>query len=107
MHCACTHEVFNREDTYFVAAKVQCLVTVLSDMKSIRDTSYFDGENSDGKTSMRVYGCNEGVRRKLEFYKSSVRRSTSVLDNSAAAVSRTLAPSPHKQHETLMCVRSA
>ena len=33
-------------------AKVQCLVTVLSDMKKSRDTSYFDGEISDGKTSM-------------------------------------------------------
>ena len=49
-------------------AKVQCLVTVLSDMKKSRDTSYFDGEISDGKTSMRVYGYNEDVRRKLEFY---------------------------------------
>ena len=51
-------------------AKVQCLVTALSDMKKSRDTSYFDGEISDGKTSMRVYGYNEGLRRKLEIESS-------------------------------------
>ena len=53
-------------------AKVQCLVTALSDMKRSRNSSYFDGEISDGKTSMRLYGYNEGVRRKLEFMESSM-----------------------------------
>ena len=33
-------------------AEVQCLVAALSDMKKSRDTSYPDGEISDGKTLM-------------------------------------------------------
>ena len=47
------------------------MVTALSDMKTTcgRNSSYFDGEISDGKTSMQVYGHSKGVRRKLEFYK--------------------------------------
>lgn len=39
-------------------AKVQCVVTGLSEMKNTRgrDSSYYDGEISDGKTCIRVTG---------------------------------------------------
>ena len=52
-------------------AKVQCVVTALSEMKKSRDISYFDGQVSDGKKAMRVYGYNDGVRMKLSFYNAS------------------------------------
>ena len=37
-------------------AKVHCVVTSLSPMKESRGRSYFQGEVSDGKLAMRVYG---------------------------------------------------
>ena len=33
------------------------------------DTTYFNGEISDSKNSVCVYGYNDGVQKKPEFYK--------------------------------------
>ena len=67
-------------------AKVQCVVTALSEMKKSRDISYFDGQVSDGKKAMRVYGYNDGVRRKLSFYKDN--KASVTIDNCQVTKSR-------------------
>ena len=48
-------------------AKIRGVVTSMSPMKKGRTCNYFDGEITDGKTSMRLFGFDSaaGVRRKL------------------------------------------
>ena len=46
---------------------IRGVVTGVPPMKKSRNCSYFDGQISDGKTSMRLFGFDgaAGVRRKL------------------------------------------
>lgn len=60
-------------------AKVHCVVASLSPMKESRGRSYFQGEVSDGKSVMRVYGYNSYVRKKLQGFKDS--KSSIALSN--------------------------
>ena len=46
-------------------AKIHAVVESLSPMKKSKTCSYFDGQITDGKTTMRVFGFDAGVRRKL------------------------------------------
>ena len=46
-------------------AKIHGIMSKLSPMKKSCSTSYFDGQLTDGKGSMRMYGFVSGVRRKL------------------------------------------
>lgn len=47
-------------------AKIHCIVSgIPEDMKKGSGSSYFDGKLSDDNKSMRVYGYDPGVRRKL------------------------------------------
>ena len=47
-------------------AKIHCVVSgIPEDMKKGSGSSYFDGKLSDDNKSMRVYGYDPGVRRKL------------------------------------------
>ena len=51
-------------------AKLHGVVTSVSPMKKGKSCSYFDGEISDGKGSMRMFGFDSGVRRKLIEHQS-------------------------------------
>ena len=46
-------------------AKVHGVVSMVSPMKDSKTCSYFDGELTDGKSSIRLFGFNSIVRRKL------------------------------------------
>ena len=46
-------------------AKVHAVVSMISLMKKGGTCSYFDGELTDGKARMRLFGFNGDVRRKL------------------------------------------
>ena len=46
-------------------AKVQGVLTRLSPMKKTSTRSYFDGELSDGNATVRLFGFDTGVRRRL------------------------------------------
>lgn len=47
------------------SASVHGVVNMLSPMKQSKSCSFFDGKISDGKSSMRLFGFDSGVRRKL------------------------------------------
>ena len=49
------------------SARIQGVVTSISPMRKSRNCSYFDGEITDGKTNMCIFGFDgaSGVRRKL------------------------------------------
>lgn len=47
------------------SASVHGVVNMLSPMKQSRNGSYFDGKITDGKSSMRLFGFDAGVRGKL------------------------------------------
>ncbi len=47
------------------AAKIHRVLSSLSPMKKSKTCSYFDGTVTDGKVSMRVFGLDSSVRRKL------------------------------------------
>ena len=47
------------------------VISRLSPMKQSSTCSYFDGEITDGKSSLRLYGFESTVRRKLVDYKES------------------------------------
>ena len=62
-------------------ANIHGVLTQLSPMKKSRSSScsYFDGELSDGKNSMRVFGFESSVQRKLaDFYKKDLSLSLAV-----------------------------
>ncbi len=46
-------------------AKIHAVVDSLSPMKKSKTCSYFDGQITDGKTTMQVFGFDAGMRRKL------------------------------------------
>ena len=46
-------------------ARIHGVLTALSPMKKSKTCSYFDGEVTDGKATMRVFGFDCGVRRRL------------------------------------------
>lgn len=46
-------------------AKIHGIVSMVSPMKESKKCSYFDGELTDGKSSLRFFGFDSGVRRKL------------------------------------------
>lgn len=46
-------------------AKVRGVVSTISPMKKSKTCSYFDGELTDGKATMRIFGFDGSVRRKL------------------------------------------
>lgn len=46
-------------------AKIHGVVNLVSPMKKSKTCPYFDGEFSDGKSTMRLFGFDSGVRRKL------------------------------------------
>lgn len=46
-------------------AKVSGVVSSMSPMKKTKTCSYFDAKITDGKASMRLYGYDSGVRRKI------------------------------------------
>ena len=49
----------------FQNAKIHGVVNSLSSMKKSRNCAYFDGEISDRKASLRIFGFDSAVRRKL------------------------------------------
>ena len=55
-------------------AKIHAVVQSVSPMKKSKTCSYFDGEVTDGKSTVRVYGFDCGVRRKLVEFGESSRR---------------------------------
>ena len=52
-------------------AKIHAVVESLSPMKKSKTCSYFDGHITDGKATMRVFGFDSGVRRKLVEFEDS------------------------------------
>lgn len=46
-------------------AKVSGVVSCISPMKESKNCSYFDGNFTDGKASLRLFGFDSSVRRKL------------------------------------------
>ncbi len=52
------------------SAKIHAVVNSLSPMKS-KTCSYFDGQITDGKATMRVFGFDSDVRRKLVEFEDS------------------------------------
>ena len=46
-------------------AKVHGVLSNLSPMKKLKTCCFFDGQLSDGKASVRFFGFDAGVRRKL------------------------------------------
>ena len=75
---ACTMAKREREEEFEVSevahpsscASVKGVVKTLSPMKKSKSCSYFDGEISDGKASMRLFGFDSGIRTKLLEYES-------------------------------------
>ena len=58
----------------------------MSEIKKSKDKSYFDGEISIGKASIHVSGYNEGVQKKVQFYKDS--KSSVTINNCQVTKSR-------------------
>ena len=54
-------------------AKIHGVVNSLSPMKKSKNFTYFDGEISDGKASLQIFGFDSGVRRRklAEFEEGS------------------------------------
>ncbi len=52
-------------------AKIHSVVTSVSPMKKAKMCSYFNGEVSNGKASMRVFGFDSGVRKRLAEFRDS------------------------------------
>ena len=52
-------------------AKVNGVVTSLSPMKKSKTCSYFDGDLTDDKGCMRIFGFDAGVRKKLALFEES------------------------------------
>ncbi len=52
-------------------AKIHAMVASVSPMKKSKTCSFFDGEITDGKSCMRVFGFDAGVRRKLVSFEES------------------------------------
>ena len=67
-------------------AKIHAVVQSVSPMKKSKTCSYFDGEVTDGKSTMRVYGFDCGVRRKLVEFGES--RNAVVMSNCEVKRSR-------------------
>lgn len=67
------------------SASVEGILTELSPMKRSKRCSYFDGEISDEKKSMRFFGFDSSVRRKLIEYEE--KKSPVVLSNCEAKLS--------------------
>lgn len=47
------------------SAKIHGVVNSLSPMKKSWNCAYFDGETSNGKASLRIFGFDSAVRRRL------------------------------------------
>ena len=62
--CRCIHEISHTSPN----AKLH---GVLSPMKKSKTCSYFDGEVTDGKACIRVFGFDAGVRKKLAFFQEA------------------------------------
>ena len=60
-------------------AKIHAVVQSVSPMKKSKTCSYFDGEVTDGKSTVRVYGFDCRVRRKLVEFGES--RNVVVMSN--------------------------
>ena len=73
----CVSEVTNPSPN----AKIHGVVQGLSPMKKSRNCSYFDGELTDGREKMRLFGFDSGVRRKLEESYESEGPVSVVLSN--------------------------
>ena len=67
-------------------AKIHSVVTSVSPMKKAKTCSFFDGEISDGKATMRVFGFDSGVRRRLADFGDS--KSPVALSNCEVKSSR-------------------
>lgn len=52
-------------------AKIHAVVNAVSPMKKSKTCSFFDGEITDGKACMRVFGFDASVRRKLVEFEES------------------------------------
>ena len=62
-------------------AKIHAVVQSVSPLKKSKTCSYFDSEVTNGKSTMRVYGFDCGVRRKLVEFGES--RDAVVMSNCA------------------------
>lgn len=76
MACKREHEMEEFEDISKVLhpspkAKINAVLTNVSPMKRSKTCSFFDGEITDGKSTMRVFGFDDTVRRKLISYEES------------------------------------
>ena len=69
-------------------AKIHGVLTTLSPVKKSRTCNYFDGELTDGKLNMRLFGFDsaEGVRRKLQVFQG--KDATVMLSNCEVKRSR-------------------
>ena len=56
---------------------LHAVMTALSPMKKSKHCAYFDGEVTDGKSSMRIFGFHSEVRKKLAAFEED---KTPVLD---------------------------
>ena len=67
-------------------ATINGVLTSLSPMKRSRSSSFFEGSITDGKASMRLYGFDSTVRRKLSHFMDATQ--SVVLDNCEVKPSR-------------------
>ena len=69
-------------------AKIHCVITDIPDeMKDGAGSSFFDGKLSDDKKSIRVYGYDPEVKRKL-FNAQSQEKNTVLLSSCSVKQSR-------------------
>ena len=66
--------------------RASAVVQLVSPMKKSKTRSYFDGDVTDGKSTMRVYGFDCGVCRKLVEFGES--RNAVVMSNCEMKLSR-------------------
>ena len=52
-------------------AKIRCVVTSLSPIRPSKTCSFFEGEVTDGKGKMRVFGFDSRVRRRLVDFQAT------------------------------------
>ena len=88
---ACKRKLEEFEDVSNVShtspnAKIHGVISALSPMKRSRNCSYFDGEITDGKACMRLFGFDAGVRKRLVDFEE--RKSAVALSNCEVKTSR-------------------
>ena len=60
-------------------ARIDDVLTALSPMKKSKTCSYFDGELTDEKATMRVFGFDSGVRRRRNAHNAQAAGGTGCI----------------------------